>query len=115
MVMMSSLTSFQVMDETAHDGSAVLKEDGIWIYASRIDVEEMAQCMVDLEASLNRITPMALQDGETQLIYHFAAGRQPIHVKTLTRRNKIPSIASLLPSAARIEQQIQNDYGIDFV
>ncbi len=109
------LTSMKVMDGPLCDGSAVLSEDGIWIYASRIDVEEMAQLMVDLEACLNTITPTGLMNGETELTYHFIAGRQPIHVKTHTRHNHIPSIAPLLPSAAGIEHEIQREYGIGFL
>ncbi len=109
------LTSIKVMDDPICDGSAVLSEDGIRIYASRIDVEEMAQLMVDLEASLNTITPTSLMDGETELTYHFIAGRQPIHVKTHTRHHHIPSIALLLPNAAGIEHEIQSETGIGFL
>lgn len=49
-----------------------LRPDGMWIDAPVLDVVGMARVMQQLEARLSTISAVALGNGETRLIYHYA-------------------------------------------
>lgn len=87
---------------------------GLWMETSHLDVMDMAVSMVELGARLSTITGIALQGGETELIYHYVLGQTAFNIKTHTTQNAIASIARIVPAADWIEREIHDLYAVDF-
>lgn len=95
-------------------GKVETRPDGLWMDAPGLDVMIMAVLMNNFKARLSTVTAIALEDGETQLIYHFAIGGQAINIKTLTNHNSIVSIATAIHAASWIEREIHDLFSVDF-
>jgi Ni,Fe-hydrogenase III component G len=110
---------------SAPDAQALLEElpgaahiehrpDGLWMAAPRLDVLAMAELMHRLGARLSTMTGVALNTGETTIIYHYCLGPVPINIKTETRDHAIPSITPVTRAADWIEREISDLYGARF-
>ena len=88
--------------------------DGLWMESPELNVLALAELMKTLEACLTTITAISIENGETEIIYHFAMGGQAINVKTLTKENAIPSIAVIIKAANWIERENHDLYGVNF-
>lgn len=89
--------------------------DGLWLDAPELNVIEMASLLSNLGMRLSTMTGIALEEDETQLIYHFVAGAAVLNVKVRTNRNTIPSITSIMPAADWIEREIHDLYAVEFL
>jgi hypothetical protein len=69
--------------------------DGLWMDAAELNVLALAELMKTIEARLTTISAISIENGETEIIYHFAIGGQAINVKTRTKANAIPSITKV--------------------
>jgi Ni,Fe-hydrogenase III component G len=98
-------------------GAAVFdhQTDGLWMTALAIDVTAMACAMQEEGARLSTMTAVALESGETTIIYHYCVGRTAINIKTQTSNHVQLSLAPLTPSAAWIEREIHDLFGVEFV
>lgn len=103
------------LSNLADSGKFTRASDGLWMNAPQLDVSCLAALLLDLEARLSTITGTALDDGETELIYHFIVGSTPLNVKVQTKNNTILSITPLMPSADWIEREIHDLYAVDFL
>ncbi|HKN10165.1 MAG TPA: NADH-quinone oxidoreductase subunit C [Pseudomonadota bacterium] len=90
------------------------RRDGVWITAADLDVEAMAREMTRLGFRLSTMTGLAHADGETALIYHFAAAGRTVHFKTFTRGATLPSIAPIVRAASWIEREIHDFFNVLF-
>jgi NADH:ubiquinone oxidoreductase subunit C len=106
---------FAHLQNPAADGQLRTAPDGLWLDAPDLDVTRMATLTLDLGMRLSTMTGIALEDGETQLIYHFIAGSEVVNIKVRTRGNSIPSITPILPSANWIEREIHDLYAVEFI
>ena len=88
--------------------------DGLWMAAPALDVLAMAELMYRLEARLSTMTGVALDTGETGIIYHYCLGTLPINIKTETRNREIPSITPVTRAADWSEREISDLYGVRF-
>ena len=88
--------------------------DGLWMESPELNVLALAELMKTLEARLTTISAISLENGETEIIYHFAMGGQAINVKTLTKENAIPSIAVIIKAANWIERENHDLFGVNF-
>ncbi len=88
--------------------------DGWWMLAPELDVRAMAQFMNSRGARLSTITGVALDNGETELVYHYALGGTAINFKTRTRSRSIESIAAITRAASWIEREIHDLYRVEF-
>ena len=61
--------------------------DGLWMDAAELNVLALAELMKNIEARLTTISAVSIENGETEIIYHFAIGGQAINVKTRTKAN----------------------------
>jgi Ni,Fe-hydrogenase III component G len=57
---------------------------------------------------------VALDTGETGIIYHYCLGPVPINIKTVTRDRLIPSITPVTRAADWIEREISDLYDVRF-
>ncbi len=89
--------------------------DGSWLDAPNLNVVEMADLFLKIGLRLTTVTGIALEDGETQLIYHFMDGGTVLNVKVHTKKNAIASITSIMPSADWIEREIHDLYAVEFL
>lgn len=98
----------------ALDGAAPidLRADGFWMDAPNLDVISAAGLMLEHEARLSTITAFALDDGETQIIYHYAAGRIPYNLCARTHGNNLASITPLIPAADWPEREIADLFAV---
>ena len=95
-------------------GQVQNRPDGLWMESPELNVLALAELMKTLEARLTTISAISLENGETEIIYHFAIGGQAINVKTLTKENAIPSIAVIIKAANWTERENHDLYGVNF-
>ena len=88
--------------------------DGLWMVAPALDVLAMAELMNRLAARLSAITGVALDHGETSIIYHYCLGDLTINIRTETRDRTIPSITPVTRAANWSEREISDLYGVRF-
>lgn len=90
------------------------RPDGIWMDAAELNVVALAELMKNVEARLTTITAISIDNGETELIYHFAVGGDAVNVKTRTKANAVPSIANVYKAANWAERENHDLFGVDF-
>jgi len=97
-------------------GAAALVQrlDGVWMDAPDLDVVEMAKLMLQHEARLSTMTAIALEQDETEVIYHYVLGRTAYHFKVKTTGNKLISITPVTPAADWVEREITDLYAVTF-
>ncbi len=97
-------------------GAAAFEQraDGLWMDAPDLDVVAAAQQMIQHGARLSTITGLALEGGETQVIYHYALGAAPYNLCVHTRGNRLPSITPVTPAANWPEREIADLYAVHF-
>jgi len=98
-------------------GAAPLQQraDGLWMDAPALDVTALAVLMLQEEARLSTMTGIALEGGETEVIYHYARGGQAWHFRVNTRHpNSLPSITPVTAAAGWIEREIADQYAVTF-
>ena len=88
--------------------------DGLWMDAPELNVLALAELMKTLKARLVTISAISIENGETEIIYHFAIGGQSINVKTRTKANTIPSIANVFKAANWTERENYDLFGVNF-
>jgi Ni,Fe-hydrogenase III component G len=91
------------------------RTDGLWMTAPALDVAALAAVMLPLSGRLSTMTAIALESGETTIIYHYCVGTVAVNIKAETRNHAQPSLAALTPSAAWIEREIHDLYAVEFV
>ncbi|MBP1654444.1 MAG: cooU2 [Bacteroidetes bacterium] len=91
------------------------RNDGCWMTAPGLDVVAMAELMRRMEARLSTITGLAVEHGETAIIYHYCLGASMINIRTTTRNRAIPSITPVTMTADWSEREIGDLYGVSFV
>ncbi len=82
--------------------------------APSLDVTALAVLMLKEEARLSTMTGIALDGGETQIIYHYAKGGLAWHFRVNTRQNSLPSITPVTAAAGWIEREIADQYAVTF-
>lgn len=90
------------------------RADGLWLDAPALDVVEMAHLMLAQKARLSTMTAIAIEDGETEVIYHYVLGSQAFHFKNKTVENSLPSITPVTAAADWIEREIADLYAVSF-
>lgn len=90
------------------------RSDGLWISGINLDVLEMANFFNSLEGRLSTITAIAIEQDETELIYHFDLYPQAVNLKTRTRNNSIASITPIIKAASWIEREIHDFFSVTF-
>jgi NADH:ubiquinone oxidoreductase subunit C len=90
------------------------RPDGQWMDAPGLDVKALAVLMLYEEARLSTMTGIALDGGETEIIYHYAQGGQAWHFRVNTRQNSLPSITPVTAAAGWIEREIADQYAVTF-
>jgi len=88
--------------------------DGLWMVAPGLDVLAMAERMKRLEARLSTVSGVAIENGETEIIYHYCLGRLGINIKTQTHNRAIRSITPITRAADWSEREISDLYGVHF-
>ena len=91
-----------------------LRVDGWWAVSPELDGRAAARIMLAGGARLVTMTACARADGETDVIYHYAAPSAAYNLKTTTRSNSLPSIAIVLPAADWIEREIHDLFAVQF-
>jgi NADH:ubiquinone oxidoreductase subunit C len=81
---------------------------------AELRVVALAELMKNVEARLTTITAISIDNGETELIYHFAIGGESVNVRTRTKANSIPSIANIYKAANWAERENHDLFGVDF-
>ena len=102
------------LNQLAGGGAVQNRPDGIWMDAAELNVVALAELMKNFEVRLTTITAISIDNGETELIYHFAVGGQAVNIKTRTRANAIPSIAKAYKAANWAERENHDLFGVDF-
>jgi Ni,Fe-hydrogenase III component G len=91
------------------------RADGLWMDAPALDVTALAVLMLAQETRLSTMTGMALDGGETEVIYHYAKGGLAWHFRVKTRpNNTLPSITPVTAAAGWIEREIADQYAVSF-
>jgi NADH:ubiquinone oxidoreductase subunit C len=90
------------------------RSDGLWMVAPALDVQAMAGMMRQTQARLVTITAVALEAGETAIIYHYMAGRVAVNFRTETRNRTAASIVPFTGAANWIEREIHDLYAVEF-
>ena len=90
------------------------RRDGLWKVAPELDVLAMAERMKRLEARLSTMSGVAIENGETEIIYHYWLGRLGINIKTQTHNRAIRSITPITRAADWSEREISDLYGVHF-
>jgi NADH:ubiquinone oxidoreductase subunit C len=103
------------LNSLTEKGRLIQAADGMWLDAPDLDVNCMAALANDLGMRLSTMTGIALEDSETQLIYHFVSGSTVLNFKVQTQQNSIQSITAPIPAANWIEREIHDLYGVEFV
>ena len=88
--------------------------DGLWMVAPELDVLAMAERMNRLEARLSTMSGVAIENGETEIIYHYCLGCLGINIKTQTHNRAIRSITPITRAADWSEREICDLYGVHF-
>ena len=86
-----------------------------WLSSAELDVQAMARLMNSLGARLSTMTGLALDGGETTVLYHYLLDSNSINFKTRTRENRIASITPISSSANWIEREIHDLFCVEFV
>jgi NADH:ubiquinone oxidoreductase subunit C len=94
--------------------SVEIRADGLWMAAPSLDVLAMAELMRRLGARLTTLTGVALDGGETGVLYHYCLGPLRINLKAETRDRAIPSITPVARAADWSEREIGDLYGVRF-
>ncbi len=100
--------------EVAKDAKFTRAPDGLWLTSFTLDITNMAAALHDLGARLSTVTGVAIDDGETELIYHFVVGTTALNLKVHTQKNSMDSITPLFPAANWIEREIHDLYAVEF-
>ena len=97
-------------------GAAALepRADGLWMDAPGLDVAALAALMLKQEARLSTMTGIALDEGETEVIYHYAKGGLACHFRVRTHHNTLRSITPVTAAAGWIEREIADQYAVKF-
>ncbi len=90
------------------------RADGLWMDAPTLDVTALAVLMLQEQARLSTMTGIALDGGETQVIYHYAKAGLAWHFRVNTRQNTLPSITPVTAAAGWIEREIADQYAVTF-
>jgi len=90
------------------------KPEGQWLEDPCLDVEKMAEVMVEAGARLVTVSALPLDTGEFRLIYHWDLEGNLLNCVTLTRQGALPGIARTCPAADWIEREIHDYYAVDF-
>jgi NADH-quinone oxidoreductase subunit C len=103
-------------DVTTLPGAVGLEQrpDGWWMNAPELDVVAMAKFLLEKSLRLSTVTAVALENGETNLIYHYVGEGFALNLKTTTRKNHMPSITPWVPAADWIERETHDLYGVEF-
>lgn len=101
---------------TAVTGAAAFEKRGteLWMDAPALDVPTAASLLLEHGARLSTMTAIALEDGETEVIYHYAKASWACHLRTRTVGNRLPSITPVTPAADWIEREIMDLYAVTF-
>jgi NADH:ubiquinone oxidoreductase subunit C len=102
------------LNQLAGAGPVENRPDGIWMDGAELRVVALAELMKNVEARLTTITAISIDNGETELIYHFAIGGESVNVRTRTKANSIPSIANIYKAANWAERENHDLFGVDF-
>jgi NADH:ubiquinone oxidoreductase subunit C len=111
--MTSSLET--ALGNLANSGEITRASDGLWMDTPELDVTCMVALLLELEARLSTITAIALESGETEVIYHFMVRSTVLNIKVRTHKNAIPSITPIMPAADWIEREIHDLYAVEFL
>ena len=90
------------------------RPDGLWMEAAELNVLALAELMKNIEARLTTISAISIENGETEIVYHFAIGGQAVNVKTRTKANAIPSISKVFKAANWAERENYDLFGVNF-
>jgi NADH:ubiquinone oxidoreductase subunit C len=90
------------------------RPDGLWMEAAELNVLALAELMKNIEARLTTISAISIENGETEIVYHFAIGGQAVNVKTRTKANAIPSISKVFKAANWAERENFDLFGVNF-
>lgn len=91
------------------------RADGVWMTAPALDVIAAARILAQQEARLSTMTAIALEENETEVIYHYACGGWGCHLRVKTAGNALPSITPITAAADWIEREIADLYAVKFV
>jgi NADH:ubiquinone oxidoreductase subunit C len=103
------------LGKLANSTKVIHASDGLWMDAPNLEVVQMAASLLELGARLSTMTGTALEDGETELIYHFVIGSTALNIKVRTQKNAIPSITPITEAANWIEREIHDLYAVEFI
>lgn len=90
------------------------RSGGLWMDAPGLDGVAAAQAMREHGARLSTITARALDNGETEIIYHYALGGEPYNLRARTRENGAASITPVIPAADWPEREIADLFAVTF-
>ena len=85
-----------------------------WVSSAELDVQAMARLMDTLGARLSTMTGLALDGGETAILYHYQLDSASVNFRTRTRQNRIASIAPITRAASWIEREIHDLFCVEF-
>jgi len=104
----------RILQDLPGAGSVSQRHQGIWMEAPALDVLAMARLMSEQRFRLATMTGIALENKETEILYHYIRNRESITFKTRTRGNSIASIAPVTRSANWIEREIHDFFEVEF-
>ncbi len=90
------------------------RSDGLWMTAPDLDVAAAARLMLQHGARLSTMTAVALDGGESEVIYHYAKGNWSCQLRVKTQNNSLTSITPITPAADWIEREINDLYAVTF-
>jgi len=90
------------------------RPDGLWMDAAELNVLALAELMKNIQARLTTISAISIENGETEIVYHFAIGGQAVNVKTRTKANVIASISKVFKAANWAERENYDLFGVNF-
>ena len=102
------------LNQLAGAGPVENRLDGIWMDGAELNVVALAELMKNIEARLTAISAISIENGETEIIYHFAIGGQAINIKTRTKANAIASISKVFKAANWAERENYDLFGVNF-
>jgi Ni,Fe-hydrogenase III component G len=91
------------------------REDGWWLVDPRLDVQGMADLLVQAEARLVTITARPAPGGECRLAYHWDVQGELHTLVTTTHEGSVASIVAICPAADWIEREIHDYFAVDFL
>ena len=90
------------------------RPDGLWMDAAELNVLALAELMKNIQARLTTISAISIENGETEIVYHYAIGGQAVNVKTRTKANAIASISKVFKAANWAERENFDLFGVNF-